>query len=124
MKKTKPKALIIEIRSRRALFTEMRDLFTRLDKHMPIDKPIHRLYFEDMATLWKTLTPKRTELMQRLRKHGPLSIRKLSFELQRDYKNVHTDIKELVAVGLVKSTKNDRYEVPWDIIDLAIPLAA
>jgi len=106
------------------LFSETRELFTRLDKGLPVNKPVYRLYFENLTTLWRTLTPKRIELMQFLREHGPLSIRKLAADLKRDYKNVHSDIKELVAVDLVKATSDDRYEVPWDEIDMKILLAA
>ncbi len=38
------------------------------------------------------LTPKRLALLKSLRPHGPLSIRALSKQLERDYKNVHTQV--------------------------------
>ncbi|MBW1790430.1 MAG: hypothetical protein JRK53_28120 [Deltaproteobacteria bacterium] len=53
----------------------------------------HRLDFESLESLLKTLTSGRWVLLKRLRKTGPMSIRALASELKRDYKNVHTDVK-------------------------------
>ena len=58
------------------------------------------------------LSPKRIELLQHLRKAGPLSIRKLASGLQRDYKNVHTDVKELLHIGLIEETEDQLLSVP------------
>jgi len=124
MGKRQQKILIIDIKNESELFAEAKELFVRLDKNLPVKGPVYRLYFENLVTLWRTLTPKRTELMQLLRKQGPMSIRKLSIKLKRDYKNVHTDIQELTAVDLIRQIKDDLFEVPWDIIDLKIQLAA
>jgi predicted transcriptional regulator len=55
---------------------------------------------------------------------GPVSIRALAKELGRDYKNVHTDVRGLERVGLICRTKNDKIEVPWDIVEAQLRLAA
>ena len=42
------------------------------------------LNFEDLAMLAAVLTPKRLELMKTLRQYGPLSVRALAKQLDRD----------------------------------------
>ncbi len=53
-----------------------------------------------------------------------MSIRKLAAELRRDYKNVHTDVKELFHVGLIEETQEGRLCAPWDVIVSELPLLA
>lgn len=96
----------------------------RAEKGLPPEEPVNKLHFTDMATLFKYLSPKRFELLQHLREAGPLSIRKLATDLHRDYKNVHTDAKDLLSVGLVEETKNGLLSVPWDAIVSELPLLA
>jgi predicted transcriptional regulator len=50
----------------------------------------NRLVFENLETLLRTLTQGRWVLLKTLRTKGPMSVRSLSNELGRDYKNVHT----------------------------------
>ena len=96
----------------------------RAEKGLPPEEPINRLHFTDTATLFKYLSPKRFELLQQLREAGPLSIRKLAAELHRDYKNVHTDVKDLLHVGLIEETREGLLCVPWDVIVSELPLLA
>jgi len=83
-----------------------------------------RLDFENLDTLLRTLTPGRWVLLKKLRTKGPISIRALAKELRRDYKNVHTDVRRLEQVGLIGHTKDDKIEVPWDIVEAQLRLAA
>ncbi|MBW1780943.1 MAG: MarR family transcriptional regulator [Deltaproteobacteria bacterium] len=83
-----------------------------------------RLYFENLETLLKTLTTGRWVLLKKLRTSGPLSVRALAKELGRDYKNVHTDIRRLERMGLIVRSKDNKIEVPWDIVEAELRLAA
>jgi len=83
-----------------------------------------RLNFENLHTLLKTLTPKRWILLKILRQKGPMSVRGLSRELDRDYKNVYTDVKRLEQIGLIGRTRDLRIQVPWDIVEARLKLAA
>ncbi len=56
--------------------------------------------------------------------NGPMSIRALANHLRRDYKNVYTDVRRLEDLGLIGRTENDRIEVPWDIVEARLLLAA
>jgi len=82
------------------------------------------LNFEDFAMLASVLTPKRLELMKTLRQHGPLSVRALAKQLERDYKNVHADASALEEVGLIQRTGEGLLVAPWDVIDAHVRLVA
>lgn len=83
-----------------------------------------RLNFENLETLIKTLTSGRWVLLKKLRTKGPMSIRALAKAVERNYKNVHTDVRRLEQVGLIGRTKDNRIEVPWDIVEARLRLAA
>jgi len=82
------------------------------------------LNFENLETLLRTLTLGRWELLKVLRTNGPMSIRALAKALGRDYKNVYTDVKRLEHIGLIGRTKDDKVEVPWNIVEARLRLAA
>lgn len=82
------------------------------------------LNFEDFAKLASILTPKRLELMKTLRKDGPLSVRALAKQLQRDYKNVHVDASSLENVDLIQRNEEGLLIAPWDVIDAHVMLVA
>jgi len=72
----------------------------------------------------KTLTAKRWELQEQLKQLGPTTIYALAKHLERDYKNVHTDITVLMEVGSVDKTEDGKVLVPWDDIEAHMRLAA
>ena len=78
--------------------------------------PLAVLSFADLPLLVKTLTPARWELLERLRKEGPLSIFALAKLLKRDYKNVHTDVARLVELHLMEKTAASLVAVAWDAV--------
>jgi predicted transcriptional regulator len=84
----------------------------------------HRLHFENLEVLLKTLTPGRWALLKKLHANGPMSIRALANDLGRDYKNVHTDVRRLENIGLIGRAKNEKIKVPWDIVEARLLLAA
>jgi predicted transcriptional regulator len=53
-----------------------------------------------------------------------MSVRALAGEQGRDYKNVHRDVKSLERVGLIERTLENKVEVPWDIVEARLKLAA
>jgi predicted transcriptional regulator len=60
------------------------------------------LYFENIDELRRVLTEKRMELLLAISRHRPASVRELAGLVQRDYKNVNTDISLLQRLGLVR----------------------
>lgn len=79
-------------------------------------RPLEVLTFEDLPSLLRTLSAARWVLLQRLRAEGPLSIYELAKRLERDYKNVHTDVTQLAAIGLVERQGDGRVAVAWDLL--------
>ncbi len=124
MNKTNDNQLLITVSSFDDFMKCTRNAFKRVEAGLPPKKPINRLSFTSQADLFKTLSPKRMELMRFLKKNGPLSRRQLSIKLNRAYANVHADIKVLFPLGLVKKNREQKLFVPWDEINIAMQLAA
>jgi predicted transcriptional regulator len=79
-------------------------------------RPLEILSFQDLRSLTRTLSPARWALLKNLREEGACTIYELAKRLQRDYKNVHTDITQLVALGLVEKQDDGRVAVTWDLV--------
>ena len=81
--------------------------------------------FENLEVLLRTLTPKRLELLKYLATNGKgLSIRKLAGELQRDYRNVHSDVSALSEIGLIEKTAEDLVFAPYKMVHAHLSLVA
>jgi predicted transcriptional regulator len=72
------------------------------------------LSFEDLPLLLRTLTAARWALLGALRKEEAASIYELAKRLERDYKNVHTDVSRLAELGLVERRADGSVGMPWD----------
>lgn len=116
--------LKIGVRSDKEFFDELKGLADRLDDGWMPDKPIERLYFDNLPALLKHLTPKRFELLAELRRLGHTSINALAKHLHRQYRNVFDDVKAMERLGLVEKDKSGHFYVPWDEIDATFRLAA
>ena len=85
--------------------------------------PDFRLSFESARTLFSELTPARLDLLDTLRRAGPCSVYALAIAAARNYSNVHTDIARLDELGLVERTEDGAISVPFDAIEIRVPLA-
>jgi predicted transcriptional regulator len=79
-------------------------------------RPLQVLSFDNLPLMLKTLSPARWELLQKLSEEGPLSIYQLAKRLERDYKNVHTDVTQLAAIRLIERQADGRITVPWELL--------
>ncbi len=79
-------------------------------------RTLHVLTLANLPLLLKRLSPARWVLLEALRAAGPLSIYELAKRLGRNYKNVHTDVTQLAALGLVERTSDNRVLVPWNVL--------
>lgn len=82
------------------------------------------LEFESPAALFRLLSPKRWELIERLQRLGPTSMRGLARELERDVKRVHEDVHKLMECGLIARTDEGTIHVPYDVIHTEFDLHA
>jgi len=117
------KNIRIEIKDEKKSAGEFVHAWHRAEKGEPPEEPVSRIYFQDLETLLKILTPRRLELLKFLHDKGNMSIRALAAALKRDYKNVYQDVKLLVTIGLIVTSKNV-LSVPWERIVADVRLAA
>ena len=91
---------------------------SRLGSH-----PDFRLSFESARTLFSELTPARVDLLATLRRVGPCSVYALAKAAERNYSNVHSDINRLEELGLVERTEDNQLSVPYESVEILVPLA-
>ena len=82
-----------------------------------------RLSFESARSLFTDLTPARLDLLDTLRKTGPCSVYALAKAAERNYSNVHTDVSRLEELGLVERGGEGTISVPYDAVEILLPLA-
>ena len=85
--------------------------------------PLAVLSFADLPLLMKSLTPARWELLKQLKAIGPASVFALSKHLERDYKNVHTDVSRLIELNLIERKETSLVGVAWDAVRAELRLA-
>lgn len=84
--------------------------------------PSDRLYFSDWSTFASVFTPRRVELLLELRREPADGIRTLARRLDRDLKNVHSDVQALVTVGLIEKG-GARLTAPYSEVGAALSFA-
>lgn len=84
--------------------------------------PLAVLSFADLPLLMKTLTPARWDLLKRLAKAGPMTVYALAQLLERDYKNVHTDVARLLELKLIEKTESSLVRVAWQAVRAELKL--
>lgn len=103
---------------------ETAELFEQFDKGTFPEKPVERVYFNDVKTFMKYITPRRYELLEQLHHNGATSMRALAKLLNRHYKNVYDDVKLLEEIGLIEKTAEGTFCVPWEEVSASFRLAA
>ena len=78
--------------------------------------PLSVLSFADLPLLMRTLTPARWDLLKQLKAAGPLTVFALAKRLERDYKNVHTDVSRLIELNLIERTETSLIQISWDAV--------
>jgi predicted transcriptional regulator len=88
--------------------------------------PLATFTFSSHAQLFAVFTAKRFELMARLQKTGPSSVRGLARSLGRDVRRVHDDVAALIDWGIVERNEDGKVLVPFDVIraDFDLSVAA
>jgi predicted transcriptional regulator len=86
-------------------------------------QPHFGVNFEQIGQMLAAFTPKRWELIAALREAGPVTVADLARRLKRDYKNVHTDVNQLIDWMAVERGDDGRVFVPWSeiVVDMKLP---
>lgn len=95
------------------------DAWRRAEVGAAVDET--HLTFYDLEALLNTLTTKRLELLRYVHQHGASSVRELSTNLDRDYKNVHSDVAALETAGLLMRDGR-KIVAPWAEVQASISL--
>ncbi len=124
MKSKKRRRIRITIKSTAKVFDEVLKTWNRAEQGLPVNEAEAELSFTDGATILGTLSEKRMELLMFLHKHKGMNIKQLAKRLNRDYSNVHGDVKSLLRFGLLERDRDQQVFVPWDELAIEFPLAA
>lgn len=86
-------------------------------------EPYFGVSFEQVGQMFAAFTPKRWELIAALRAAGPLTVAALARQLGRNYKNVHTDVQQLIEWMAIERGEDGRVSVPWSdiVVDMKLP---
>ena len=86
-------------------------------------EPYFGVSFSEVGQMLAAFTPRRWELIAALRESGPLTVADLARLLRRNYKNVHTDVAQLIEWMAVERDGDGRVSVPWAeiIVDMKLP---
>ena len=106
---------------------ELRQVFRRLGKgRKPPEE--ETLYFRDVSTFRRCLTPERLDLLWVTAEKHPRSVSELAALLGRELKSVTDDLRYLVSVGLIELRRSKSRPkakspvVPYDRVDLSLEL--
>lgn len=102
MKTKKKRCIHITIKSTAKVFDEVLKNWRKAEKGLLAGDAETELSFTDGATMLSTLSEKRMELLMFLHQHRAMNIKQLAKRLNRDYSNVHGDIKLLLRFGLLE----------------------
>ncbi len=120
---TERRILRIEISTPQAAMEAFARTWERLERGEAIS-PVESIGFESLSELLSTLTPARWNLIQTSKRRGPTFIGDLAESVEHDGITGRTDIGTLIDLGILEIDEDQRAFVPWDEIDLRVPLAA
>jgi predicted transcriptional regulator len=119
----KVKRIKIGIRRPEESLREAKEIARRMKAGEKLPEREEELYFADVTTLRKALSPKRLALLWAIVEHEPQSVRELAEQVGRDIKNVSQDLAFLSRLGLIEMKEARRGIpqapiLPYDEIDL------
>jgi predicted transcriptional regulator len=80
--------------------------------------------FATAELLWKTITPKRWEVLKTMTGAGPVAIRQVARRVGRDVKSVHGDVQALLKAGVLDRIEDGRIVFPYDEVHVDFVLRA
>lgn len=80
--------------------------------------------FATLDLMWRTLTPRRQELLQAMSGQDVMSIRAVARLVSRDVKAVHGDVQALLAAGVLQSRDGEGVIFPYDGLHVDYQLQA
>ena len=81
-----------------------------------------RISFDSVEDLWKTLSPKKMDILKAMTGAGQLGVREVSRKVGRDVSAVHRDLQALIVAGIVDRTDDGKVVFPYDEIHVDFTL--
>ncbi len=75
----------------------------------------NRISFLTVEQMWKTLSPKRIDILSAMTGQGGMPIREVARRVGRDVKAVHGDVHALLAAGVVEKAEGG-VVFPYDAV--------
>lgn len=115
---------IMYVRFQRGDDEGFRDALRSLDRGES-PEPHFEVVFNDFDDIHRVTRPKNLELLRAIVQHDPDSIRETARLVDRDVRQVHTNLEELEALHLIEFERNGNRKRPWvwyDAIEVDLPL--
>lgn len=117
--------LKITVGKARSLKERARDRILSAEAGEELEEIDPVLNFSDYSDLDRLLSEKNLELIEAIREDEPTSMRKAAKLVNRDFKEVHRNLTELEALGIIEFEEEGRAKkpvVPFDDIQISIDL--
>jgi predicted transcriptional regulator len=88
-----------------------------------LPEPYFGIGFESLPQLLEVFSPRRWTLISYLSAQGPLTLADLARGLGRDESEAQGDVATLLEWTVVERRADGRLWVPWDEVDMRLPLA-
>ncbi len=83
------------------------------------------IWFSNISTLIKILTPENMKLIKIIHEHQPNSLKDIALIIDKDQGCISKSLKKLVKIGVIKLTRHGKYkrpEIVSSVINLTINL--
>lgn len=100
----------------KAALKEFTEVARRVERGERLPQVTPQLRFSSINQLFSAITEKRLEMIRYVAAHRGLNTHQLAQALGRDYKNVHTDVRDLCDYGLLRKNARGTLSAPYDEI--------
>lgn len=103
----------------------LRDALRALDRG-ETPPPHFEVVFDDPDDIHRVTRPKNLELLRTIAQHEPESIRETARLVDRDIRQVHTNLEELAELHLIELERDGRRKKPtvwYETIEVDLPLS-
>lgn len=119
------KTLTVRVASPDDAYDRLRERFDALDGgERPA--PLYEVVLRSEEDLQRLLSPKNVELLRTVARESPSSIREAARLVERDVRQVHTNLEQLADLNLLEFEEEGRSKRPvvwYDDIDVELPIA-
>lgn len=118
------KTLKVRVGRREEMYEEARERIQAAERGEEVEER-HVLNLESEADLARLVSETNLEILRAIRQHEPESMRAVETLVDRDHKEVHRNLKELEAMGIVEFLDEGRAKRPvvkFDALEIDVPV--